>query len=228
MSFGWSNRVKTFQTRALFVTVLAATGDAPAPPHVAHADDPRHPCAPPYPLPAPSLSISIPFVLVKPSPSTSGARRRSPLRPPPRRSASIPHAPSCAASPRTCSTPPRVRLSRLTAESSRAPPAAIANPVGAPPLTPTTPLRPFSARFECPVSLPTPYSSSQSLSPREPPTAAAGNTPRAHAVGRPTRGPQAAAAGWPGRAAVVARAKSRGGGRAGLHGVWGPVVSPLF
>ena len=63
-----------------------ATGDAPATPGVAHADDPRHPCAPPYPLPAPSLSISIPFVLVKPSPSTSGARRCSPLRPPPRRS----------------------------------------------------------------------------------------------------------------------------------------------
>ena len=138
----------------LFVTVLAHTATDAGDSTRHRAGDP-HPSHTPFLSRARASSISPPlfsFLALMPSQTEQSS---SPGLAPAvaRRAASFRWAPSCAASPRTCSAPPRARLSRLAAESSPPSPAAIANLAGAPLLSSISLLQPASAQTEPSVSI---------------------------------------------------------------------------
>jgi len=110
----------------------------------------------------------------------------------------FPRAKTFLALPRTCSAPPRARLSPNLAGSSFRPTVAIDVLHRSSALPSTNHLRPFSARLDDVVSFPVVHSTSPALSPFGSRAAAAGNTPRhrgcpSAAAGRLCAGPRAAA-----------------------------------
>ena len=118
-------------------TAHTANGSTPpVTPRVEHPGEPRHPCAPPYPLPAPSLSISLShFILVKPRAEPEHEQSSSPFAAPakPRRPATVPHAPTSLTSPRSSSAPSRARSSRYPVESDPATTGRHCSSAGQPP-----------------------------------------------------------------------------------------------
>ena len=189
-SFGWSNFDQNHFKRVQLSTVpfLFSLGSpsisAFASPRVTPASSSPLKCSPlPSRSPSPvSPTRSLPRVAL------SSQRSRGTLAPPlvalvplPAihcRSASIPRAPSCTASPRTHVAPSRARVSRLAAESAPLSSAATAIRAGAPPLTPTTSFRPPSTQIESLVSFSALSSPFPTPSPLESRTAGAGAPPR--------------------------------------------------